>query len=95
MKNYLNENFILNGSLTTTKAKCGNKDCKCHENKKYWHGPYTRWSGVFEGKRTTITLSGEQINECKKAMKNYSLLREDLENKINQTLVKIKNSPRD
>lgn len=84
---------ILNGSLTTATAKCGNESCRCHKSKKYWHGPYYRWSGILDGKRTTVTLSGDQIEMCKKAIENFRQLKSLEEKLFVESMQIIKNSP--
>ena len=57
---------ILDGSVSTATAKCGNKNCGCQKDKKKWHGPYYRWTGKIGEKRTTVTLSEDQAKECEK-----------------------------
>lgn len=86
---------ILSGSLTTATAKCGNKSCRCQKDKKYWHGPYYRWSGMLDGKRTTVTLSGDQVEMCRTAIENYKKLKEIEENLIKGSMQMIKNLPSD
>ena len=77
---------ILNGSVSEAKAKCGNKNCRCHTNKKYLHGPYYRWTGFINGKRTTKTLTKDQMKECVIRIKNYTILQEKIEKIINQAI---------
>lgn len=62
---------ILPGTISKAKAACGSTLCKCKKNKKFWHGPYYRWTGIIENKRTTITLTKKISLECKRRIKNY------------------------
>ena len=70
---------MLSGSVTTANAKCGNKSCKCQKSKKDWHGPYYRWTGFINGKRTTVTLAKNQIDQCIIRIKNYQNLKKQIE----------------
>lgn len=91
----LKKTLILNGSISTATAKCGNLNCRCQQNKKFWHGPYYRWTGKLNGKRTTVTLSEAQLKQCMEAMKNYQLLKESEESQIAKTMEIIRNPPED
>lgn len=42
------------------------------------HGPYYRWTGMLNGKQTTITLTKEEAQECAKRIKNWSRLQQKL-----------------
>ena len=66
---------VLPGSISTAMARCGKKICKCHGNPAYRHGPYYRWTGFIEGKKTTVTLTKEEAGECKKRIKNFKTLQ--------------------
>jgi len=61
--------YILNGSLTKQHKQCGKPNCRCHEDKKYWHGPYWIWTRKENGKTITRTLSKEQAVSVKKAIR--------------------------
>lgn len=86
---------ILNGSLTTATAKCGNTKCRCQRGRKYWHGPYCRWSGTIDGKRTTVTLSQAQAKVVKKAIENYQNLKQQEENLFSESMRQIRDLPVD
>ena len=70
---------ILHGTISTAIAKCGTKGCRCQHDPKYLHGPYYRWTGTIEGKRTTKTISKETAEECERRIANYKSLQRQLE----------------
>ena len=51
---------LLPGSLSTARSTCGKPHCACKAHPPKLHGPYYRWTGIAEGKRTTITLNQEE-----------------------------------
>lgn len=65
---------ILPGSLTMVMAPCGKKNCCCCSNTANLHGPYYRWTGVTDGKRTSVALSPELYRECSSRIANYRKL---------------------
>lgn len=67
---------ILGGSVSTAMAKCGNRRCRCYDKlEPVLHGPYYRWTGVLDGKRTTITLTEEEAGECERRIRNFRRLQ--------------------
>jgi len=73
---------ILPGTVSTAHAKCGKPTCRCHQHRKYLHGPYYRWTGWINGKPTTKAISEEIARECQKRIENYR----ELQKKIDQTV---------
>lgn len=73
---------ILTGSISTAMAKCSNRNCKCRANPPTLHGPYFRWTGIQNGKRTTVTLSENEAKECQKRISNYKLLKKEIDKLI-------------
>jgi len=69
---------VLPGTVSTAFAKCGKKTCKCHKDGQYLHGPYFRWTGFIDGKRTTVTLTKEEAAKCEQHIKNWRRLQEKL-----------------
>jgi hypothetical protein len=67
---------FLPGSVTQVMVKCGKKKCLCKEDPDYFHGPYFRWTGNIEGRRTTVTLTKEEAVECQLRIKNWKSLQE-------------------
>ena len=66
---------ILPGSVTTAWSQCGKQQCACKGKRPRLHGPYYRWSGFVDGKRTTKTLSKQEALECKRRIRNFRRLQ--------------------
>ena len=75
---------ILHGTISTARAKCGQKNCRCQTDPKALHGPYYRWTGRLHGKITTKTLSKELAQECERRIKSYQQLQKKLEKVIEE-----------
>ena len=43
------------------------------------HGPYYRWTGTINGKRTTKNISKEVAKECEQRIRNYRKLQSQIE----------------
>jgi len=69
---------LLSGSLSTARSTCGKPNCACKAKPPKLHGPYYRWTGFIQAKRTTKTLSPAQARECKKRIRNYRALEKQL-----------------
>lgn len=69
---------VLPGTVSEAMAKCGKKNCRCNKDPSQMHGPYYRWTGTIDGKRTTITLTKEEADECRKRIKNWKKLQKDM-----------------
>ena len=65
---------ILNGSLARQYKQCGKQNCRCSEDKKFWHGPYLIWTRKVKGKTVTKTLNKSQATAVKKAIKEMKQL---------------------
>jgi len=70
---------ILHGTISTARAKCGTKTCRCQQDPEALHGPYYRWTGRLDGKITTKTLSREMAEECSRRIASYRKLQRQLE----------------
>ena len=51
-----NIDWILKGTLLKKYTQCGKNNCRCHQDKKYWHGTYWIWTRKEKGKTITKTL---------------------------------------
>lgn len=60
---------ILKGSIAKRYKQCGRLNCRCREDRKYWHGPYWIWTRKENGKTVTKTLNNNQAVLVKKAIK--------------------------
>ncbi|HEB27173.1 hypothetical protein LCGC14_2057020 [marine sediment metagenome] len=70
---------ILKGSIAKQYKQCGRLNCRCREDRKYWHGPYWIWTRKEKGKTVTKTLNKNQAISVKNAikeMKDLSLIIE-------------------
>lgn len=74
---------IIDGSVSSAKAKCGQKNCRCHKDPKAMHGPYYRWIGNVKGKKTTRTIDVKRAKEIQQWIKNH----EKLQRKIAQMII--------
>lgn len=69
-KRILAKDWILQGTLLKQYKQCGKKNCRCQQEKRYWHGPYWIWTRKEKGKTITKTLNKNQIQRFKKSSKN-------------------------
>lgn len=77
---------LLPGSLSTARSTCGKPNCACKAKPPKLHGPYYRWTGFIEAKRTTKTLSLDQARECKRRIRNYRALEKQIGQLLRQAL---------
>src|SRR6266498_4101718 len=81
---------LLPGSISTARSTCGKPNCACKAQPPKLHGLYYRWPGIAEGKRTTITLTKEEAQECNQRIKNYRQIKKQVDKRLHQGL---KNAP--
>lgn len=74
-KQIIELNAILVGTIVKRHGPCGKENCRCAKGNKYWHGPYYIWTRKEHGKTITKSLSKEQVEFCKKAIKNMNKLQ--------------------
>jgi len=77
---------ILPGSVSTADSQCGKTNCACKERPPKLHGTYYRWTGVIDGKRTTKTISKEVAKECERRIRNYRVVRQKLNELLDDAL---------
>ena len=77
---------LLPGSLSTARSTCGKAHCVCKAHPPKLHGIYYRWTGILQGKRTTVTLSVQEAKECERRIKNYKAVRKVLDKMLNHGL---------
>ncbi len=77
---------LLPGSLSTARSTCGKPHCACKANPPKLHGPYYRWTGFLEGKRTTKTLTPEQARECRQRIARHRALEKQIRQLVCQAL---------
>ncbi len=89
-------NNTIRGTFQIWYQVCARKSCKCHQSKKYQHGPYLRIS-YFKGGRTHhIYIPSEKEKIAERCCKNYQKVWSGIEkiSQINIKLLKIKNGKR-
>jgi hypothetical protein len=77
---------ILPGSVSVAESKCGKPNCVCKAKPPQLHGPFYRWTGVLNGKRTTKTISKEVARECARRIENYRRLQKKLDQLLEKAL---------
>ena len=77
---------LLPGSISTARSTCGKPNCACKAQPPKLHGTYYRWTGFLEGKRTTITLSKAEAQECERRIRNYHRIKVQLDQLLKQGL---------
>ena len=77
---------LLPGSISTARSTCGKPNCACKAHPPKLHGPYYRWTGIAEGKRTTITLSQEEAPPPPQRIKNYRHIKKQVDKLLGQGL---------
>ncbi len=60
--------WVLQGTVLRQYKQCGKTNCRCHQDKKHWHGPYWIWTRKEKGKTITKTLSQNQAKMVKKSL---------------------------
>ena len=78
---------LLPGSLSTAKSTCVKTNCACRAKPPKLHGTYYRWTGIWKGKRTTVTLSAEEARECGLRIKNYKTVKKRLDKLLRKGLL--------
>ena len=77
---------ILPGCISTARSRCGRPRCVCKGRPPKLHGPYYRWTGLVEGKPTTITLSVAEARECERRIRRFRRLQEQLRRWLERAL---------
>jgi hypothetical protein len=70
---------ILPGSISLAASQCGKANCACKETPPKLHGPYHRWTGFIDGKRTSRTLTKEEAEESEKRIRNYRAMQKKVD----------------
>ena len=78
----INLNFvgpILPGCISKAMSRCGKPNCACKDKPPKLHGPFYRWTGFIDGKRTTRTISKEDAVESERRIKNYRKMKKEID----------------
>ena len=71
--------WILQGTLLRQYKQCGKTNCRCHQDKKHWHGPYWIWTRKEKGKTITKTLNRNQAKMVKKSLEEMKKINKLVE----------------
>ena len=74
------------GSVSQTGGKCGKKNCRCQREPDYMHGPYYRWTGKKGGRQTSVILTKEQANECRKRIKRWRAFEKKIASLVKKSM---------
>lgn len=77
---------LLPGCISTVRSRCGRPRCVCKAKPPKLHGPYHRWTGLIDGKPTTITLSAAEARECNRRIRRFRRLQERLHRLIGRAM---------
>ncbi len=86
---------IKRGTLSKRMMKCGKKNCRCHQDPKYRHGPYYWWTTKVKGRSKAVSVSEEMFETYQNFMQNYRRLQsiikkmEDISDKILEEKTKL------
>jgi len=75
----ISRDWILQGTLLRQYKQCGKTNCRCHQDKKYWHGPYWIWTRKENGKTITKTLNQKQAKMVKKSLEEMKKINKLIE----------------
>jgi len=81
---------LMPGTISIAYAKCGKPNCICKARKPQLHGPYYRWTGAIDGKKTTKTQPKIEAKECARRISNYRKLQMEIDKLLKKSL---KNAP--
>lgn len=73
-KELLSVGFICMGSVSAVYRECGKENCRCSDNPKFRHGPYSLWTRKIKGKTISRFLNDKNAQECKAWISNQRKL---------------------
>ena len=84
--------YLKKGSLSQCYQTCGTASCRCHQDKKYRHGPYWWWSTKEKGKTKSILVPEGMLSEARSYIDNYKLLKSKTKKleEISEKIIKIR-----
>ena len=66
---------IKKGTLSTRMMKCGKKNCRCHQDPKYRHGPYHWWTTKVKGHSKAVMVHEQMFETYRSFIENYRVLK--------------------
>ena len=73
------KDWVLQGTVLKQFKQCGKNNCRCHQNKKYWHGPYWIWTRKEKGETISKTLSENQAKMVKRLLQDMTKIYKFIE----------------
>jgi hypothetical protein len=67
--------FVLPGTMTERRTRCGKANCHCHADVPVLHGPYHQWTRKVDQKTVTRLMSDEQFADYAPWFENQRVLR--------------------
>jgi hypothetical protein len=77
---------IMQGTVSTSMLPCGKPNCVCKAKRPKLHGPYYRWTGLINGKRTSRTITKTAAKECERRIENYRKIQKKLDELLKKGL---------
>lgn len=77
---------VLPGSISVVWSRCGKPRCVCRGRPPRLHGPYYRWTGYLNGKRTTRSVSKQVALECRRRIRRYRVLERRMRRLLRDSL---------
>jgi len=68
--------YFKKGSITKCFQTCGNKNCRCHKDKQYRHGPYFMWTSKEKNRSKSILVPEVMVEEASAFIEDYKKLKE-------------------
>lgn len=67
--------FVLPGTLSQRRTRCGRPGCHCHDDPPQLHGPYWWWTRKVKAKTVTRLLTDDQVEDYRNWFDNAKRLR--------------------
>ena len=67
--------YVLPGTLSHRRVRCGRTGCRCHADPPELHGPYWWWTRKVDKKTVTRLLTDEQATDYEEWFQNARRLR--------------------
>ncbi len=63
--------YACSGTLLTRMKLCGKASCRCAQDPKHRHGPYSEWNRLLKGRLVHRVVSPQQVRFLRRAIANY------------------------
>lgn len=75
-KDLCNISYFKKGSISRCYQTCGNKSCRCYNDKEYRHGPYFLWTSKENNKSKSILVPELMVKEALGYIEDYKKLKQ-------------------